>query len=291
MKKSTIIALISILAGIVISLIAFFTIGPKSFYYENGRGSIGFLFSDYDDDDYIHYNKNDFLLNSEGSTINNFSKINLDLNNSSIELIGTENEENKIEVSYKNDSKIYYSIKNDTLKVYDISNRHHKNYKNANIIKIYIPKDRIIKSLYSDLNIGYLSINDLEFGNLELENDLGNININNSNINNSDISLNLGELNAKNTIFTNLELDNEMGSININGQIIGRNNISVDMGEIILNLNQNKDDTYIIAENNMGNISIDGKDYSSSENIDINKAGTNVIELEANMGNIELNFK
>lgn len=300
MKKSTIVGLSFIGVGIIVSIIAITTIGPKSFYYNDGRLGrfISYFSDDYDFNrhhNYKGYSSNDSsgaILDSKEEKLLEFTSLEIDLNYSNVELIGTDEEEFKIKITYLNNSKIYYSVNNDNLKIYDNRKRHNSRYKEANDVKIYIPKDRIIKNLYTDFDLGSTTIRNLNIEQAEMDNDLGSINFYDSNISQSDIYLNLGQLKARNTIFTNSELENELGNIDIEGQLLGENDISVSMGAIDLNLNQNKEDTGLNAETSMGSINIDGESYSGVEkDISVNNSAENIIELESSMGAIKIQFK
>ena len=293
-KKPLIISSILIAVGLVICIIAFAISGLKTFGYKTRYGNIGIGHHNghYSMGAYISDDEN-IINNSEIKKLENFNKLNINLNYADLRIKQSENEEFKLEVNYKNNnSKISYSVKNNTLIIEDAYYHKAKHKNRRNEIIVYIPNNVEIEKLNSYCDYGETNIDNLNATNIDIENNMGSINITNSNLTNSEISLDMGEFIATNTVFSNLNLESSMGAAEIEGQVLGRNEISMDMGSLTLKLNQVKEDTKLIAEADLGSITIDGTTSSgiSSEQI-INPSGTNSIELEASLGSIEISFK
>ncbi|WP_164995843.1 DUF4097 family beta strand repeat-containing protein [Miniphocaeibacter massiliensis] len=286
-KKTIIFASILIFLGVIICFIAFGISGWKTFNYNTKYGSIGFG----------HYKfshiEGEIIEKSGLQTLEEFNKIGIDLNYADLIIKSSDNEDYKIEVNYKNkNSKVAYDVKN---KVLNIEDTYHKNFRhrnNRNEIIVYIPNSVEIESFQSYCDYGEITIEKLNSKNIEIENNMGSVNISDSKLTNLEIDLDMGDFTATSTIFTNLDLESNMGSVEINGQIFGSNELSMDMGELILNLNQSKENTKLIAESDIGSITIDGTTSSglSTEQI-INPNGKEIINLESNIGSIEINFK
>lgn len=285
-KKSTIIAIIFIIIGLIISIFAFFQYGWESFSYNSEFGTIGFNYHNHD------YKNNNYVLSTESFSLDNFNYLDIGLEYSSVEILTTKDNKPKIEIEYRNKNKINYSLKNNRLSLYDDYYRSSHRNKKTNIVKLFIPENTEISSLECSLDLGELEITGITCKKSYIETNLGSISITDSNFENSEISLDLGEFIASNTILTNTEVDNDLGSIEISGQVLGYNELSVSMGAVNLNLTQNKDDTQIIADRDLGYINIDGESFKGmSEDNPINPSGSNIIEIETDMGSININFK
>ncbi|QQK07951.1 DUF4097 family beta strand repeat-containing protein [Miniphocaeibacter halophilus] len=285
-KKSTIIAIIFIIIGLIISIFAYFQYGWESFSYNSKYGTIGFKY------DKHNYGNNNKILSTESFSLDSFNNLDIDLEYTSVEILPTKDSNPKIEIEYRNKSKVHYSISNNTLSLNDEHYRSSHRNKNPNIIKLFIPENTEITSLECSLYLGELKISGVTCKKSTIETNLGSIHIKDSNFENTEISLDLGEFVATNTILTNTEIENNLGSIEISGQVLGYNEMSVSMGAVNLNLKQDKDDTKIIADTDLGYIDVDGVSFKGiSEDNPINPTGSNIIEIETNMGSIDINFK
>lgn len=285
-KKSTTIAIIFIIIGLIISIFAYFKYGWESFSYNSEFGTIGFNYHNHD------YKNNNKILSTESYSLDSFNNLDIDLEYTSVEILPTKDSNPKIEIEYRNKSKVHYSINNNTLSLNDEHYRSSHRNKNPNIIKLFIPENTEISNLECYLDLGELEITGLTCKNSNIETNLGSIHIKDSNFENTETSLDLGEFVATNTILTNTEIENDLGSIDITGQVLGYNELSVSMRTVKLNLKQDKDDTQIIADTDLGHIDIDGESFKGmSEDNPINPNGSNIIEIETDMGSIDINFK
>ncbi|MDL2310576.1 DUF4097 domain-containing protein [Peptostreptococcaceae bacterium OttesenSCG-928-C18] len=290
-KKALIISSIFIVIGLIICVIAFSISGLSSFSFDSRFGNVLFNNNGANVNSYIGKGGNT-ITQSEIKELDSFNRLNINLNYANLNIKKSEDEKFKLEVIYKNDnSKIKYEIKNNTLSVEDIYN-HKVKHNNRNEITIYLPTNVELEHFNSYCDLGETKIDSLNAKNIKIENNMGSIKITNSKFTNSEIDLDIGEFIGENIIFTNINLESNMGSVTIDGQILGQNELSMDMGALNLKLNQSKEDTKLVAESDLGAITIDGVTSSgiSSEQI-INPSGTNSIELEANMGSIDISFK
>lgn len=283
-KKSILIAIIFIVVGLGVTTYAYFDSGWSTFNFNTKYGNVGL--GSFEMNNHHEYS------NSNSTTLDSFKSLNIDLNYADLKIEKSDSQDFKIDINYKNEnSKVTHEIRNGTLFISDNYFKKANYRNNRNEIIVYIPTEAIITNLKSYSDYGETKINYLNAEKIEIENNMGSIKIENSIFTNSDIDLDMGEFIANNTIFTNLNLECSMGSAEIDGQILGNNELSMDMGSLNLNLNQLKDDTKIKAESDLGSIIIDGTKSTgfSSEQI-INPHGTNTIELETNMGSVEINF-
>lgn len=177
--------------------------------------------------------------------------------------------------------------KKNTLKIEEKVTWFQKSNKEGKIT-ITIPEDKVLDKLSVDTGAGKFTMTDIEINEFELDQGAGIIEISNSKLNTSDIDGGAGEIEIKNSTLNNLELDAGIGKIKLEAIIIGNSKINCGIGQIDLTLLETENDYQIKVEKGIGNIKINGENQSNSTTYG---TGTNKLELEGGIGNINVNFK
>ena len=169
------------------------------------------------------------------STYDNVSDISVDMNLGSVEI--------------KKGSKLMTNIKNSDC-----------------TLTITIPDNVSLNSIQADLNMGDMSVNDINASSADFSVDMGSLKIADSAVKNLTADVNMGDIKLTNCNSDVFNLSVDMGSLKISGMDIDKYsaNLSVDLGDIKVN-----DSTYshsytnnagsgksINADVNMGDIKI-----------------------------------
>lgn len=264
-KKSNIIAVIMIILGIIICIIAYFTQGIESFRYDGDNKFIrNFTF--------INENNSKHLQVSKNSKLNNFKNIELNLNNSTVKFITSNKDEYSIDIKYNNEDEVTFKVENEILKIND-NNLIFKN-SDQNIVKIHVPKDLEIDEFNSNMKFGDLYFENINIKNLNSTSEAGDFELKNTNIEKGNLNTDMGDIDAENVIFTDSIFNTGMGDIEIYGKLLGNCSLTTEFGDIELELNQNEKDTEIINKNS----------------IDYDKDAMNIISVNLDMGDFEIYF-
>ncbi len=155
-------------------------------------------------------------------------------------------------------------------------------------ITIYIPKDEKLDSLKVDAGAGKIVIENIVADRFKLEQGAGIVTISNSDFNKTDIDGGAGKIEIVSSVLNNLKMDAGIGKIEIEAYVTGSSKIECGIGEIKMLLLGNKEEYSIDAEKGLGNIKIEGKDYSSDLKVG---TGKNNIDLEGGIGTIFVEFQ
>lgn len=159
-------------------------------------------------------------------------------------------------------------------------------------ITVVVPEEVTLENIKIDIAAGSANIEDITGNTAEFILNAGEITGNNLILKeNTQISIQAGELNLNGIDAKDLKLNCNMGDAEVSGRIYGDNNISCNMGDITLNLEGSEDEYYF------------GKITQTFANVDINSSNIshiknengmdvlNRINLDCNMGNIDINTK
>jgi len=231
----------------------------------------------WDDKDYI-------TEEIENMNIDDFSKLNIDLEATSLEIL--EGEEFKIEKSNMNEKNL--SIKKNKNGTLTIKERSFKPWHNENSkIKLYIKKGTYLDKLDIDMGAGKLEISGIKAQDFELDEGAGRVYMEDVAFLKADISGGAGRLEIVDSTLTNLDLSTGVGSTKLDGvEIFGKSEIDCGVGSITLNLYGTIDDYTIRTEKGIGSIKIDGEDANH-----ITGNGPNMLDIEGGVGSITINFQ
>ena len=189
------------------------------------------------------FNWNNTVSSKNEETIKEFTpndgvvKFNLDIPNTSLEVISTTEKNVKIECISYGESKYYIKQNGNNVVIQkdedlSIFNWNEKGGK----VKILIPTG-ILSSYYADMSNGQVSISNIDIEDIDIETSNGNVDIENLNVNNDIIiESSNGRINVNTLVANNIEFDSSNGEVlleNIDGK-----DINVDTSNGRINVNQ-----------------------------------------------------
>lgn len=226
---------------------------------------------------------------SKSKEFDAFENINIEASVNNIEIVSS----NKYKVELKYDEtygKIDYKVENDTLKIAQNPYKKSMNIIVNNYIKIYVPKDVKVKNLNISLEVGNITLENLDINKSTFKSKVGNMEIKQCLVNEVDASVDKGNIDInESTINKNLKLKSDVGNSNLNGKFLGHINISENVGDIKLNIDENENLYNYKGSTNTGNLIINGKERGKV--LDVYNNAQNNIELECRTGDITLDFK
>lgn len=308
------ISLVLIVFGGIISTIAYFCGGNNGIYV--GRNGIK-----------IYESKN---LIEEKKDLEKFTDVNIDISFGDIEII--KSNKYSIEVSFSEEiENIKYYVQNGTLSVIDENKTLGMNIgfnfggiKTKSKIKVYVPENEDLNSLYVKSSSGKITIEDINSSVTSINCDFGDISINNLKGDKAEINSNSGTIKVNNVTFNdinayvdfgdvrgeNIKAKNIVASLNsgefkVNGLITNNMDISNDFGDITINgvksdgtvINMNSGTVRLSGElkgeniinSDFGDINIEtslNKDsYSYKVDVDF---GSSKIDGKKQKGNLEM---
>ena len=193
---------------------------------------------------------------------------------------------NKFKIETDNKDIKTKESNNKLLIIEDNNNWFNKN-KHTELI-IYVPKNYQFDEVSIENGAGKIEIDTLNTKNIELNLGAGQVNITNLNVSNqSDIDGGAGEINIQNSNLNNLDLDLGIGKTTLNSTFNGINEIDCGVGELIVNLIGTIDDYKIKVNKGLGSANINNKKI---DNDSYYGNGTNLIEINGGIGNININY-
>lgn len=233
----------------------------------------------------IFNDKDDYEIMDEvkGLDVSDNVKV-LDVNITSSNIVIKVGDAFKIETSNK-----YIQCKQDYNMIY-ITERRHNWFNNSRESKltIYIPEDMVLDGVSINSGVGTVCIEELSTRILNLDLGAGKVNIDNLNTyDNTKIKGGTGEVTIKNSSLNNLNLNIGVGKFTLEAKLFGNSKIDHGIGEVNLNLIGEKDDYQIHADKGLGSITISGNEMKGDL---ILGNGTNKIDIDGGIGNIDINF-
>ncbi|ONI47530.1 hypothetical protein AN644_04965 [Candidatus Epulonipiscium fishelsonii] len=225
---------------------------------------------------------------------------NIDLNAGVAETKIIEGDTFYIEASADNLSGDFiYKVENDTLFIKHETekdddkwfNLFEKIDDNTIDLKIYIPRDSSLSEVDIENGMSNVFINDVNIENLEAEIGMGDLIIEDIVINNLEVECGMGDFISKNMTSYNTSIEGGMGEIELEGDFAGNVKIESGMGDVYLTTNRQYNDYNFRIENGLGDVSINNMEYGfvGSKDIDENRNGKYLIDVETGMGDIEIN--
>lgn len=186
-------------------------------------------------------------------------------------------------------SNKYIQCKQDYNMIYIAERRHNWfNDSSKSKLTIYIPEDMVLDGVSINSGAGIVSIDKLSTRILNLDLGAAKVNINNLNTyDNTKINGGSGKVTIKNSSLNNLDLNIGVGKFTLEAKLLGNSKIDHGVGEVSLNLIGGKDDYQIHADKGLGSITISGNEMKDDL---IVGNGTNKIDIDGGIGNIDINF-
>ncbi|MBQ9278931.1 MAG: DUF4097 family beta strand repeat protein [Lachnospiraceae bacterium] len=217
-----------------------------------------------------------YYVTGEKTKLDKFYSIDIDLDTESVELIPSDDFYIEYAVYSYNKNVVPYSVNDKTLKievkdklfVFDLFDWGNKNKKES-YIKIYYPEDMNFDDLNANMDMGSLEITKGSFDKVY-------------------INLDMGSLEASDCHLGKAEIDLDMGSMELNNVSLSKLDANLDMGSAELTLlKDGKNDYGYSLEVDLGSIEVIGKEQGRKYEAD----GDNLIEIECDMGDIEIKEK
>ncbi|MEG1016192.1 MAG: DUF4097 family beta strand repeat-containing protein [Oscillospiraceae bacterium] len=158
-------------------------------------------------------------------------------------------------------------------------------------IKLYI-NDELLEKLTIDSDLGEITMSGLDVGDLTLRCGTGSIAATNISSGKAVISSDTGSLRFVGCSFGNLLLSSDTGSVNYSGLLFGPCNIESGVGVVKLMLDGTSDDYYIVCEQGVGRIAVNGSLLvGSGKKLWGNSAAATRLNVSAGTGSIDITVK
>lgn len=229
----------------------------------------------------LNNNQNNYDFSEE---YRNVKEIEIDGVVSSIEIVSG----SKFIVEANNlDNKLITQLRNGILKIEEKGNIFSNSTKNGKIY-ITVPKDVTLDELSIDTGAGKFIIQDITAKEFDLDHGAGTLELEDVHFYSADIDGGAGKIEIKNAILNDLELDAGAGKVEVVANITGNSQINCGVGEVDITLLGNEDNYQITTEKGIGSIKING---ITQKNGTIFGNGSNKLEIEGGIGNIDISFK
>lgn len=236
---------------------------------------------------------------------------NIDIEVGGSHLIIQESQEDYVQIARDSDAReVKYQLKNGTLRVYSEKSYRWWNGELKGTIYLYLPKDMVLDSIDLEIGAGTLESIGLEANEIDVEVDAGMAMIESLYGNEIEVSANAGtleiyEVTAKklsanvgagslliqNFSAEDVELDASAGSLTVEGKIERDADIECGVGSISVTLQGVETDYDYQLECAMGEIDLDGEEYTGiSKEKRIKNGGKGTFDIECSMGNVTINF-
>lgn len=201
-------------------------------------------------------------------------------------------EDSNFYIEAKNTGKFQCFVKNDTLYVKTTKTVTDWDDYDECEITLYFPADYRFEKVDVELGAGLLEMEAIATDEMDMEVGAGQITIEYLQTDKCNIEVGMGEILVDDMQVTKMNAEVGMGHLMMNGTIWGDVDAECSMGAMELTLTGSEKDFNYAIEAAMGNISVDGDDYSGvgQEQTIRNSANKNM-NLECAMGNIEVDFE
>lgn len=156
------------------------------------------------------------------------------------------------------------------------------------IINIYLPTDFHAEEVTLKCGAGIISVDALSADELYISSGAGKASLNNIFADECKIDGGVGKVEFTDSCLNDLKASCGVGNITYHGSLTGTSKISGGIGSIDLTLTGDFEDYEINLSTGLGNISINGKKYTSSTKL--NAGAENVLKLDSGIGKVNLRF-
>lgn len=162
------------------------------------------------------------------------------------------------------------------------------NYPDKLYVYVYFPAGSEFSAIDINNDLGSLTMKDMVTDSLTATLDLGECQLTNVTAGWADLSLDLGDLSCKNFQTNGLSVSANMGSINLQGAFYGKSEIDCDLGDVRVTTSVPKEDYGYDIKIDLGDFTLDGQKMGSP--YVSNSSGANQLEIDANLGDINILF-
>lgn len=269
---------------------------------------VGSRFAFYTDESGFHMVRNDAAQIYADKAAKKFEDIEIKADSTNIEFIAAD--DYGFEYAANSTADTVYSNENGKLTITQTSRGR---FFNLNLsgkneyIKIYIPKEAVMKNvavtdfsgnitidrLMTDkLNInatsGNANIGNLQAATVIIDKTSGNVNIDGCKADNLNVNLTSGKLKAKSMELGGMTIKVTSGNTELDGKLLGANDITSLSGNVTLNIQGEKKDYNSNISVISGNVTVDGNNTKTYEYENADAA--NSLKINATSGNVTVNF-
>ncbi len=153
----------------------------------------------------------------------------------------------------------------------------------ASDIIITIPSNTNLDLIETNIELSNVTIDGITATKMDLESKLGAIELNNFNANILEIETELGTVEADGNVSSSTDVSSEMGSVYLEGSYKGEMFVECEIGAFEASIDGSREDYYVMTENGLGTISIEGGNGGDS-------SAPNKISAKTNLGTIDIDF-
>lgn len=168
----------------------------------------------------------------------------------------------------------------------DAAGRKLNKYYNLNSsLTIVVPENVSFTDLNITLYLGDLDMTDVKADRVELNLDLGDLDVENCNVGTFTTNMDMGDTTIKKTELKNADINASMGDIEVTDSEFKDMKLTADMGEITVKSAVSLDDYRIDADVSMGDVKVNGKNYSDDYS---QKGNAGELIVDSSMGDAEI---
>ena len=168
----------------------------------------------------------------------------------------------------------------------DAAGRKLNKYYNLNSsLTIMVPENVSFTDLNITLNLGDLDMTDVKADQVELNLDLGDLDVENCNVGTFTSNMDMGDTTIQKTELKNADINASMGDIEVTDSEFKDMKLTADMGEITVKSAVSLDDYRIDADVSMGDVKVNGKNYSDDYS---QKGNAGELIVDSSMGDAEI---
>lgn len=276
-SKNTLIAMTMIALGILLALIGYFS-GGRWLILKDSEGL---------------YVPSNTKLVSQSHALDAFTSINIVNDYGDVEIVASDSD-------YKLDTKVHeqedvtYHIDNGTLTIETMAKKKDGfQFGFGNLsspsIKLYVPKDTKIEAIVIDSNFGDTAIHGLQYQQLNLIQDYGDITFNNTTGDKTEIRQSFGDLTLQQLTSNGFTIESEHGDIDIDGTLNGQSTITSSFGDTTLHLQNKQSDVGYDLKTDFGDVTINDEEQSGTVT-QVTK-GKHQLNVSLSHGDIDVSLK
>lgn len=276
MSRHTHIAITMIAFGILLALVGYFSGGKWSFVLT---------------DEGIQLPESNKLVNNSYK-LDDFTNLNVINHYGEVEIVTSDRY--ALETNVMKDDDVTYSMKDHTLTVETKGKKKNGfqfgfgSFRNPSI-KIYVPSDVKLKTVVLNSNFGDITIRGLNYQELTLIEDFGDILFKDTTGDKTEITQSFGNIELQHFSSNGFVAESEHGDINIDGTLNGQSTITSNFGDTTLHLQNKKDELGYELQTDFGDLIVDNEDRNSK--VSQSYIGENQLKATISHGDLQLTLK
>jgi hypothetical protein len=155
-------------------------------------------------------------------------------------------------------------------------------------LTVTVPEDADLANLSAAIDAGELRIYRIRAEIFDVDVDAGNVEVYDGTYTEVTADVDAGNMTFETCAMTSMEADNDMGNITLDGCTFDSIRATADMGNIKLFSSQPLDNYTVQVSADLGNITVNGKNYSGSYHADGDPEHS--VDITVSLGNAELTY-